>query len=86
MLTEEIKQAILKGAAGITRDGQRAIYIGKDKDKEVKMFPYVFVVFDPTDLTTADTWWYQKDFTLWVDRDAPQDIVGLWKEHKTYGK
>lgn len=75
-MNEQIKQQILNGAYGITRDGRKAKYVDKYASSE---YPYYFIFLDDDneiDNATALT----KEFTEYVDSSSKLDIVGLWKE------
>lgn len=75
MLTEEIKQAILNGAYGVTRNGLMAIFTEKDSNDEIK--PYKFAVFNK-DRSYSDDVWLDKDLCFYdKDDEHPYDIIGL---------
>lgn len=84
MLSKEVKEAILNGAYGMTRDGRKVKYLGEtinksyplgfitvpDKISHIKPYGGIGIIF-----STEDTW----KGTL-KDRDHHCDIVGLWVE------
>lgn len=84
MLSKEVKEAILNGAYGMTRDGRKVKYLGEtinksyplgfitvpDKISHIKPYNGIDVIF-----STEDTW----KGTL-EDVDHQCDIVGLWVE------
>ena len=84
MLDNKTKEAILKGAIAVTRNGRHVKYIGKSINKT---YPLAFVTI-PEVITldynqnnlkiifiTEDTW----KVTI-EDEDYPFDIIGLWNE------
>ncbi|AOF53660.1 hypothetical protein [Rodentibacter caecimuris] len=77
MLTEEIKQKLLNGAYGVTKNGTKVKYIGKLMGNT--KYPLVFATYNKNG-DYENTICYTKNFTYCLDSEFVHDIVGLWQD------
>lgn len=77
MISEQDKQAILKGAYGITREGNKVKFIG---EREINNgFPYHFVILSQNDKILGSLG-LTKNLTNQPEQESIHDVVGLWKD------
>lgn len=75
MINELHKEAILKGAFGLSRDGHKCRYIGKNESSD---FPYQFVYYQ-LDEVIQDVANLSEQFTYLKDSEGDLDVVDLWE-------
>lgn len=81
MLTEQAKQAILNGAYGVTREGQKAIFIEKDNKDTGSKYPYKFVILVEADRSSTHFYRYTERLEYNTNNlKHSLDIVGLWED------
>ena len=77
MISEQDKQAILKGAYGITREGNKVKFIG---EREINNgFPYHFVILSQNDKILGSLG-LTKNLTNQPEQESIHDVVGLWED------
>ncbi|PHI41010.1 hypothetical protein CBG46_10120 [Actinobacillus succinogenes] len=75
MITEQDKQAILNGACGITRDGNKAKLLFQS-DKNPIDSKYLFLIYRKDGHDDA---WLNEQLQYFDDSTCRDDVVGLWQ-------
>ncbi|WP_150538868.1 hypothetical protein [Actinobacillus vicugnae] len=75
MLSENDKQAILNGAFGVTRTGQKAKFLGKNARSD-----HTWWCFYNDDGSVDDFKPFQSVFEYRENKQAHFDIIGLWQD------
>ncbi|MCT8823533.1 hypothetical protein KZ326_04060 [Glaesserella parasuis] len=75
MINESNKEAILNGACGISRDGYKCRYVGKNESSEL---PYLFVYYKSNGIV-KDIVSISEQFRYLTDREHEFDVIDLWE-------
>lgn len=75
MISNQDKQAILKGAYGISRKGYKCKFVGLINGTH--SYTYMFVYFNTKGLI-FNTEHLNEDFKYHTEFESPEDVVGLW--------
>lgn len=83
MISEQDKQAILNGAYGVTREGNKVKYLFKsDINQAQNRYLFTEYVVKDGKVDFNNSLWLSDDFTFYVNtrKEHNLDVIGLWQD------